>query len=218
MKELTPLARIALKLAEQESDRIGDDFIGTGHILVGLMKATGSLACDFLATIPLWSVREFVESSRKTHKQIESNTGNWIRLPLSEASVVINYGDGLPPEVLPVEGYVPSDGVIRGVRPFKKPSDSEVKPNNPKIIKQFSFKITKEMLEESKGCTVIDEPFVAGDPSKTPVTTPGYKPKLPYKDGSDAVIDGAQYREGYDGPLLNPPDDDLPEPVYVPKQ
>ena len=72
MHKFTPDARDVITLAQQEAERLGHDYIGTEHLLLGLLDEQGSKAARVLAQfyVDAESTRQHIRTILKTRSNI----------------------------------------------------------------------------------------------------------------------------------------------------
>ena len=71
---LTQEAKWILNFAGQEVERLGHKYVGTEHLLLGMLRVEGSVAADMLAKrgVKLEAVREYVEKNPASTSAVES--------------------------------------------------------------------------------------------------------------------------------------------------
>jgi ATP-dependent Clp protease ATP-binding subunit ClpC len=72
MERFTQRARRVLSLAHQEAERMRHNYIGTEHLLLGLIKEEGGVAGRVL--------RELGLETERVQEIVESVYGNWLRI------------------------------------------------------------------------------------------------------------------------------------------
>jgi uncharacterized protein (TIGR03435 family) len=129
-------AQRVLRQSAEEADRLLHDYLGTEHLLLGLLSEEGSVAADVLTSrgLRLDSVREHIvkllsDSERPAHPGpplIPANTSKWPRLRFVPShSVHILYSELKPPQQpvtnysgsgLQAHGYTLTEGIVHAWR------------------------------------------------------------------------------------------------------